>query len=88
MVYKKKTPVTLQESDSEGEDFSDNSASSKASGIEDPVDDGWVFPIVLPKAPRAEYEAVCELFTSSSIFNFELTTFTVSGTQRGPIKSK
>jgi hypothetical protein len=67
MVYKKKTP--LQGSDSEGEDFSDNSASSKASGIEDPVDDGWVFPIVLPKAPRAEYEAVCEPFTSSSILN-------------------
>jgi hypothetical protein len=57
MVYKKKTP--LQESDSEGEEFSDDSASSKASRIEDPVDDGWVFPIVRLKAPRAEYEAAC-----------------------------
>ena len=65
MVYRKKT-VTPQESEGEEfDDFSDSSASS--SRIEDPVDDGWVFPIVRPKAPRAEYEAVCE--ASSSILN-------------------
>lgn len=67
MVNRKRTP--LQEPESDGEEFSDiNSDNSMASKIiEDPVDDGWVFPIVQPKALRREYEAVCE--PSSSIFN-------------------
>lgn len=57
MVYRKKTP--LQESEGEKfSDFSDDSASSKASSIEDPIKDGWVFPVVRPDARRAEYEAV------------------------------
>jgi hypothetical protein len=57
MVYKKKRPV-IQES--EGEDFSDFSDDSEASGIEDPLDDGWVFPVVQYKASRDEYQTVCE----------------------------
>lgn len=62
---KKSTPV--QESDSEGEEFGDvNSIDSAASSgdelaIDDPVEDGWVFPIVSAKAKRVEYEAVREI---------------------------
>jgi hypothetical protein len=60
---KKSTPV--QES-GEGEEFSDvsidSAASSELSGtINDPVEDGWVFPTVRGKAKREEYEAVREI---------------------------
>lgn len=61
---KKSTPA--QESDSEGEEFDDVIDSAASSGdveltIDDPVEDGWVFPIVNAKAKRVEYEAVCEI---------------------------
>jgi hypothetical protein len=67
MVNRKRT--VQQSEESEGEEFSDmsdnNSTSSTASKIvEDPIDDGWVFPIVPYKAPRGEYTAVCESIDS------------------------
>ena len=52
---------TLQESEGENfSDFSDDSASSKASNIEDPLADGWVFPVLLDDAKRPQYAAVCD----------------------------
>jgi hypothetical protein len=58
MVHRKKLPPpSLQES--EGEEFSDGSDGSEVSSIDNPAEDGWVFPIVLPGAKRTEYEAVC-----------------------------
>ena len=63
MARKKKSTPVVQES--EGEEFSDvstnSAASSELSAIDDPIDDGWVFPIVSAKAKREEYEAVCEI---------------------------
>jgi hypothetical protein len=49
--------------ESEDEEFSE-SGSELASSIQDPLDDGWVFPVVPSKAPRAEYEAVRKLSSS------------------------
>ena len=69
MVHKKRL-VPVQESD--GEDFSDGSASSEAS-VDDLVDDGWVFPIVQPQAKRSEYEAVCKI--NHINIDSELTTY-------------
>jgi hypothetical protein len=73
MVHRKKS-TPLQES--EGEEFSDNSASSKASSIDNPIEDGWVFPIVQPKAKRAEYEAVCQ----TKLFNVDIVELTTVST--------
>jgi hypothetical protein len=69
MVHRKKPQ--LQESEGEGfsDVDSDTSASSNESGLEDPIDDGWVFPILQPKAKRHEYEAVCQVNSSKLILN-------------------
>ena len=82
MVHRKKT-TPLQES--EGEDFGDDSddstsSNSKVGGIEDLVEDDWVFPIVRPNAKRAEYEAVC----STKVFDVELTIVSVDRRSKMP----
>jgi hypothetical protein len=61
MVNRKKNPIIEE---SEGEKFSDFSDDSAGSTIEDPLDDGWVFPVVPLKAKRDEYETVREDFPS------------------------
>ena len=62
MARKKKSTPAQQ---SEGEEFDDVIDSTASSGneltIDDPVEDGWVFPIVNAKAKRVEYEAVREI---------------------------
>jgi hypothetical protein len=69
MVHRKKS-TPLQES--EGEEFSDNSECSKASSIDNPAEDGWVFPIVLPGAKRTEYESVCQ----TKLFDLDIVELT------------
>ena len=61
MVHRKK-PMPVQESNSEGEEFSDfdHLASSDSNTFGDLVEDSWVFPVIRPKALRCKYEEVCE----------------------------
>ena len=62
-MARKKKSTSAQES--EGEEFGDVIDSTASSGdeltIDDPVEDGWVFPIVNAKAKQVEYEAVREI---------------------------
>ena len=62
----KKRSAPVQESESEGEKFSDviddlDNFESSLIAVDDPVEDDWVFPIVKAKAKREEYEAVCKI---------------------------
>ena len=61
MVHRKK-PTPVQESNSEGKEFSDfdRLVSSDSDTFGDLIEDGWVFPIIQPKALQSEYEEVCE----------------------------
>lgn len=66
-MARKKKSAPVQDSESEGEKFSDVTDGSSensefsVSAIQDPVEDDWVFPIVRSKAKREEYEAVCKI---------------------------